>query len=138
MSARTTRERGSLSLELAMLAPALLLIFGLITVYGRVAQVNGNLESSTRDAARSATRARSFAEAKVRAREVIEDGIANTPDACRNSLKVAVDQFVPGQPTTVSTTCTYPIGDVGVPGAPGTLTARSEFVAVVDDFRSVT
>ena len=65
------REDGSLAIEMAIIVPSILLIFGLIYAYGRAAQVNGSMESGTRDAARSATIARSYDEAKDRA-EAIE------------------------------------------------------------------
>ena len=53
MTRRAARgERGSLAIEMAMVVPSILLIFGLIFVYGMAASVNGNLESATRDAAR--------------------------------------------------------------------------------------
>ena len=120
-----------------MLTPAILLIFGLIVVYGRVGQVNGTLESSTRDGARSATRAHSTDEARTNAVRAVRDGIKNAPSGCLSSLQVKVGEFVPGQPLTVRSTCTYAIGDAGIPGAPGTLRATAEFVAVVDQFRSV-
>ena len=45
------------AVEMAMVAPSLLLIFALIFAYGRAGQVNGTLESGTRDAARSASSA---------------------------------------------------------------------------------
>lgn len=136
MTRRDTGESGSLSIELAMLTPALLLIFGLIVVYGRVGQVNGTLESGTRDAARAASLARSTAGAQEAAQRAVRDAVADTPPSCRASLKIDVGEFIPGQPLRVATSCTYDVSDVGIPGVGANLTSESSFVSVVDDFRS--
>ena len=80
----------------------LLLIFGLIYAYGRAAAVNGTLESGTRDAARSATIARSYDEAVDRARDVVREAILELPRSCQNSVSVQVSNtFDPGEPVTV-------------------------------------
>jgi hypothetical protein len=135
---RLRSESGSLAIEMAMVAPGLLLIFGLIFAYGRAAQVNGTLESGTRDAARSVTMARSYDDAVERANEVVLDAIQDTPQSCQNSLVVQLQgDYEPGEPVTVSTHCTYGLSDLGLPGAPGTLTARSSFTSMLDPYRGI-
>ena len=131
-------ETGSLAVEMAMVAPSLLLIFALIFAYGRAGQVNGTLESGTRDAARSATLARSYDEALDRANSVLLDAIANTPQSCQNSMNLdIVGDYEPGEPITVRATCTYGLSDLGLPGAPGDLTAESSFTSMLDPYRGV-
>ncbi len=131
-------ERGSLAVEMAMITPAILLVFGLIFAYGRVSQVNGTLESGTRDAVRSATMARSVDEARDRARAAIRDAIRATPQACQDSVQVdVVGDFVPGEPITLEAECTYGLSDIGLPGAPGTVTAHSSFTSMLDPYRGV-
>lgn len=131
-------ERGSLALEMAMIAPALLLIIGLIYAYGRVGQVNGTLESGTRDAARSATMARNYTDAYDRAKQVVRDALAGAPQRCRTSLDVELHgDFLPGEPVTVTASCTYDISDLGLPGAPGSLTAHSSFTSMLDPYRGL-
>lgn len=135
---RARDERGSLAIEFAMVAPAVLLIIGLIYAYGRVGQVSGTLESGTRDGARSATLARSYDEARSRARAVIEQAIAQGPASCRDSLSVSVTgSFLPGDPVTVTAHCTYDLSDLGLPGAPGTMTAKSSFTSMLDPYRGL-
>ncbi|HEX5772640.1 MAG TPA: TadE family protein [Nocardioidaceae bacterium] len=131
-------ERGSLAIEMAMIVPSILLIFGLIFVYGMAASVNGNLESATRDAARSATLARSYDEARERARVVVREGIRGLPKTCRDSVAVDVSPtFEPGEPVTVTVTCTYSISEIGLPGAPGSLSPESSFTSMLDPYRGV-
>lgn len=135
---RPRDERGSLALEMALLAPFLLLIVALIYAYGRVGQVNGTLESGTRDAARSATMARSADEASRTATQVVRQALANAPAACRTSLDVhLVGDFLPGEPVTVNASCTYSVSDLGLPGAPGSLTAKSSFTSMLDPYRGL-
>jgi Flp pilus assembly protein TadG len=123
---------------MAMIVPSILLIFGLIFVYGMAASVNGNLESATRDAARSATLARSYDEARDRARTVVREGIRGLPRTCRDSVDVEVSRtFEPGEPVTVTVTCTYSISEVGLPGAPGSLSPESSFTSMLDPYRGV-
>ncbi len=131
-------ERGSLSVELAMIAPALLLIFGLIFAYGRVGQVNGLLDSGTRDGARSATNARSYEEARQQATDAVRDAIRQAPPDCVSSLKVQlIGRFAMGSPITVTATCTYGLSDIGLPGAPGTVHPTSSFTSMLDPNRGL-
>jgi Flp pilus assembly protein TadG len=131
-------ERGSLAVEMAVIIPSILLIFGLIYAYGRVATVNGTLESGTRDAARSATIARSYDEAQDRARAVVREAVLELPRSCQQSVSVQVsDTFEPGEPVTVDVECTYALSDLGLPGAPGDITARSSFTSMLDPNRGV-
>jgi Flp pilus assembly protein TadG len=139
VSKGTTRgEEGSLAIEMAMIVPSILMIFGLIFVYGMAASVNGNLESATRDAARSATLARSYDEARQRARTVVDEGIRGLPQSCRDSVDVDVSPtFEPGEPVTVTVRCTYGVSEVGLPGAPGSLSPESSFTSMLDPYRGV-
>jgi Flp pilus assembly protein TadG len=131
-------EDGSLAIEMAMLAPSLLLIFALIFVYGRAAQVNGTLESGTRDAARSVTLARSYEDALAAARAVLLEALKDAPQSCQNTLHVhLVGTYAPGEPVTVDADCTYDISDLGLPGAPGTLNASSSFTSMLDPYRGL-
>ena len=135
---RRRDESGSLAVEMAMVAPSLLLIFALIFAYGRVAQVNGTLESGTRDAARSVTMARSYDDAVDRANAVLLDAMKDAPQSCQNTLQVRVTgDYAPGQPVTVTARCTYDLSDLSLPGAPGTLTPESSFTSMLDPYRGL-
>ena len=123
---------------MAIIIPSLLLIFGLIYAYGRAAQVNGTLESGTRDAARSATIARSYDEARERAERVVRAAITDLPQSCQQSVRVDVSRnFEPGEPITVDAECDYLLSDLGLPGAPGDITARSSFTSMLDPYRGL-
>jgi Flp pilus assembly protein TadG len=135
---RARSERGSLAVEMAIIVPSILLIFGLIFAYGRAASVNGYLESATRDAARAATLARSFAEAEERAEEIVHEATDGLPQACQDSMVVdLIGPFTPGEPITVTTSCSYGLDDIGLPGAPGTISPESSFTSMLDPYRGV-
>lgn len=135
---RRRGESGSLAIEMAMVAPGLLLIFGLIFAYGRAAQVNGTIESGTRDAARSVTMARSYEDALDRAHAVLLDALKDAPQSCQDSLTLKVTgKYEPGEAVTVTSHCTYDLSDLGLPGAPGTLTAESSFTSMLDPYRGL-
>jgi Flp pilus assembly protein TadG len=135
---RCRDERGSLSIEMAMIAPGLLLIFALIFAYGRVGQVNGTLEAGTRDGARSATVARSYDEAQRLATKALDSAMTDAPKPCQDSLRVQITgRFLPGEPVTVTATCRYGLSDIGLPGAPGTVHAESSFTSMLDPNRGI-
>lgn len=130
------REEGSIALEFTLVAPALLLLIALLLAYARVGQFSGTLDAGVRDAARSATLSRSAAAAQQQAVLVITAAVG--PGPCADSLLVEpLPRFVPGEPVTVSASCRYPVADLGLPGAPGSLQARSSFSSPLDPNREV-
>lgn len=127
-------ERGAISIELAMVAPALLLILGLIYAYGRVQNVNGLLDSGTRAGARAATQERSLESARQAARAAVLETVGQqAPAECTSTLSVEIEQngYGPGRPVTVVATCQYPL-NWALPGAPGSVDGRSEFTSPLD------
>jgi Flp pilus assembly protein TadG len=134
-----TREndRGSLSIEFVFVTPMIFLVFALIYVFARVADVNAVLDTGTRDAARVATQAFSHADASAAAENVVREEVGHGSQECRNTLRVSVsNNFQPGQTITVTASCSYPISDAGLPGAPGTLHVSSQFSSVLDPNRT--
>ena len=65
LPARRRRERGALALELAILAPVLLVLFMFLLACGRYFQTSSLLESAARDGARAASQSRSLPEAQA-------------------------------------------------------------------------
>lgn len=137
MSRPRSGDTGSMAVELVIIMPLLLLLLSVVYAYGRVAQMNGTLEAGTRDAARSASQARSAAEARTVAERAVRSSLHAGAAQCLSSLDVALDGlFVGGQSVTVTSTCTYPLGDL-LPGVPGTVQASSSFTSPLDPNRGV-
>lgn len=130
-------ERGSVALEFAFAAPIVLLLLALAWTYGRVAWANGHLEAGARDAARVATQARSMDEARADAMAVLRENTAPV-EGCGDSVALSIDgAFEPGSTLTVRATCTYSLSDIGLPGAPGSVSPASTFSSVIDLRRAV-
>lgn len=130
-------ERGSVALEFAFAAPIVLLLLALTWTYGRVAWANGHLEAGARDAARVATQARSLDEARRDAVAVLRENTAPV-SGCAGSSALRIDgRFEPGETITVTATCTYRISDIGLPGAPGSVSPTSSFSSVIDLHRGI-
>lgn len=135
-----SRDRGSLSLELAVFAPALLLIIGLLAAGGRVAMAQGSVEQAAYEAARAASIARTPAQANsdgyaAATRSLNQQGLECTSTTVTVSTGAF---FVPaGQHAEVSATVVCPIrfSDLVLPGLPSTTVARATAVSPLDTYR---
>lgn len=138
---RSDCDRGSITLELAILAPAVLALLGLVIVAGRIEVAGGAIDQASAAAAREASLARSPEAARRAATHAAMDDLLGQNLRCTN-LVVAVDTAgfsVPvGSPAQVSArvSCTVQLSDVGVPGMPGSRTLSAETVSTLDRYRS--
>jgi Flp pilus assembly protein TadG len=95
------RDRGSFSLELAVLAPALLLVISFIISVGRVTEGRALTEGAARDAARAAT-INHAGNAEAAARAAYDAAVKG--HNCGN-LVITPLVPVPGGSVTVTATC---------------------------------
>ncbi|QZN84910.1 TadE/TadG family type IV pilus assembly protein [Cellulomonas sp. C5510] len=142
MRARTQdRERGSVTLELAILAPALILVLGLLVLGGRVEVAASAVEQATAAAARAASLERSVAAAQIAAESAVDRETAARDIRCVTTT-VEVDASGLTAPlgtsatVTVRASCTVTMADLAVPGLPGTRTITAEATSAVDRFRT--
>ena len=141
---RATRgdgERGSATLELAIITPALLLLLGLIVMAGRVDLAAGTVEHAAASAAREATLARDPASAIAAARSAAAADLAAQGVTCTSSsVDVDVAGFAAalGEAATVTVTvsCTVALSDLAVPGVPGSRTMTASATSALDRYRS--
>lgn len=142
MRARTQdRERGSVTLELAILGPALILVLGLLVLGGRVEVAASAVEHATAAAARVASLERSVAAAQIAAESAVERETTARDIRCVTTM-VEVDTSGLTAPlgtsanVTVRTSCTVTMADLGIPGLPGSRTISAEATSAVDRFRT--
>src|SRR5215475_6296904 len=134
-------ERGSSTVELALIAPGLLLLFGLAVVGGRVTVAGGSVEQVAAAAARQASLARAGGQAERLAAAAARQSLAGQHLQC-TAVDVAVDTSgfrVPlGQPASVvvDVTCSVRLSDVGIPGLPGTRRLHASAASPLDPFRA--
>lgn len=138
---RQRDERGSASVELVILVPALVLVLGLLVAGGRLWFARATVVEAAESAARAASLERSAGEARqaghrAAARTLATDGLSCGDD----SVSVDAGAFgVPvGTPATVTATvaCRVPFADLSIPGMPGSITVRSQGAAALDTYRA--
>jgi Flp pilus assembly protein TadG len=135
------RDRGSASIELAVLTPAVIAFFAAVVIAGRITLALQAADSAAYDAARTASLARDATTARVQALSAATASFTAQGITCR-SVTVNVDTTgfsIPvGQPATVRVTvsCVAELRDVALPGMPGSTTLSSSFVSPLDRYRS--
>ena len=141
MSPRHRDDNGSFTLELAVLAPALLALLALVVAAGRVALAGNAVDAAARDAARAASLARTAATAQAAAQATAQQTVVGQHLHC-TSLDVTADTSgfsTPlGTPASVSVhvTCTVDLTDVALPGLPGSKQLSATFTSPLDPYRS--
>ncbi|WP_345770599.1 TadE/TadG family type IV pilus assembly protein [Blastococcus saxobsidens] len=129
-----------MSVELALLAPALLLLLSFAVVAGRTQIAEGAVAEAARAAAREASLARDPATATMLASAQAQRTLTAQDLRCQ-STTIDVDtggfQAPPGQPgdVTVSITCVVGMADLLAPGLPGSVTVDATFTSPVDAYR---
>jgi Flp pilus assembly protein TadG len=137
------RDRGSASIELAVLTPAVIAFFAAVVIAGRITLALQAADSAAYDASRTASLARNPTIARVQALNAATASFTAQGITCL-SVTVVVDTAgfsVPvGQPATVRVTvsCVAQLSDVALPGMPGSVTLTSSFVSPLDRYRSRT
>lgn len=143
---RQRRDRGSATLELAILASALILLLGFIVVAGRVAIANNTITTVAGNAAREASLARDARTATVTAAATARSALTAQAIRCDGGGQVAVDasgfaaasQGAPGQSVVVTVTCLVSFADLAIPGLPGSRTLSDRAVSPIDPNRGDT
>jgi Flp pilus assembly protein TadG len=130
-----------MTMELAILAPVLLLLLGVLVLAGRVEVAGSAVEQAARSAARDASLARTADAGRAAAvaaadRELTGQGIACAPSS------VAVDTTGFATPVgqsavvTVTVACSVSFADLAIPGLPGMRTIHAEASSPLDRYRS--
>ena len=137
---RLTGERGSVSLELVILTPGLLLVLGVLIYGGRLELAKQSVQSAATQAAREASIARTQPEANSTAdvaatRSLAEQGL----DCVSSSVSVDTSGFASpaGTPASITAevTCVVNLSDLAVPGVPGSQTVTATADSPLDTYR---
>jgi TadE-like protein len=137
VTAAHANDRGSLSVELVIIVPMLLLMLALVYGFARVAQTNQTFEAGVRDAARAATQARSKTQALQVAEASLRDSLGPGAADCLDSLDVDIPGgYQMGYIITVDASCSYALGNL-VPGVPGRVQVNASFASPLDPNRRV-
>ncbi|MFC1439600.1 TadE/TadG family type IV pilus assembly protein [Streptacidiphilus sp. N1-10] len=134
------QERGSIAIEAAILVPAILLFLLLVIAAGRAETAKGVVAAAARDAARSASLTRTAGAAQAAAADSAATTLNQEGVSCQGGQQPQVD-FVPSTQdqagsVQVTVVCVVPLGDLAVPGMPGSVTMSSTFTSVLDLYRA--
>lgn len=136
------RERGSATLELAVVAPGLLMIIALLVLGGRITIASGSVEHAAAEAARAASLARTATAAVADGETAARASLQQQGLSCVGAPQVTIDarQFArpAGQAATVSATvtCDVSLADIAIPGTPGSRTLTETVHSPIDTYRT--
>lgn len=140
----TTRrpdQRGSATVEITMLIPALLIILGLLIIGGRIWFARTTVNEAANSAARAASLARSATEAATVGRSAAGQALSTNGLRCASSTVVinTAGFGVPvGTPATITATvgCRVAFADLFLPRLPGGVDLTGNGASALDTYRS--
>lgn len=134
-------ERGSASVELVVLIPALVIMLGLFIGGGRLWFARTTVTEAAQTSARSASLARSAEQATIDGQAAARASLSTAGLSCAGaSVTVSTAAFaVPvGSPATVTSTviCRVSFEDLLLPGMPGSIALTADGSSALDTYRS--
>lgn len=129
-------EQGSIAVEIAIIAPALVFLLLLVVFAGKVAEADGNVERAASEAARAASLRQHPADATADARAVASRNLSAAGVPCID-LDTVVDtgDLRAGGTVTVTVSCVASMEEVTLLGVPGRRTFAARSVEVIDTYR---
>jgi Flp pilus assembly protein TadG len=130
-------ESGSVTAELVLLTPLLILLLLFVVALGRLAGARLDVDGAAAQAARAASIARDPATATAMAQQTATAALGSDDVSCAQ-LHVSTDttQFTPGGSVAVTVTCSVSLSDLSGLRLPASESLSSRFVAVIDQYRS--
>ena len=130
-------ERGSVSVEVAVIAPALVFLLLLVVFAGKVSEADGNVERAAAEGARAASLRQNPGDAIDDAEAVVAENLVAAGVPCTH-LDTIVDTsaFEAGGTVTVTVRCEASMADVTLLGVPGTRSFSATSTEVIDTYRS--
>lgn len=129
-------DRGSVAVELAVVAPAFLILMLLVVFAGRVSEADGNVQRAASEAARAASLRQHPADGAADARAVAEANLAAAGVPCAElAVEVDTEDFRAGGSVAVTVVCSTSMADVTLLGVPGERTFQARAVEVIDRYR---
>lgn len=133
-------QKGAVSVEFAIVVPALVLIIGLLVAAGRLAHARVAVQQWADSAARTASIARDAGSARSRAHTVVSSDAAQTGVRCGGGWSLDLDAgafaLPAGRAGAVGATvrCPVPLADL-VPGLPGSILVEGHASSTLDRYR---
>ena len=130
-------ESGSVTAELVLLTPLLILMLLFVVALGRLSGARLEVDGAAAQAARAASFARAPATATAMATQTASSALGSDHVTCAQ-LTVSTDtaQFAPGGSVAVTVTCHVALSDLTGLRLPASESVTSRATAVIDTFRS--
>ena len=125
-------ERGSMAVEVVLLAPVMMAFMMLVVAGGRYVAVRGDIEAASRDAVRAASLERNEAAAYATA---VDTANAALQDVGRCQNAALGGNFASGGTITVTLSCEVSYDGLGLIGLPGSKTVTVTSAAPIDQYR---
>lgn len=134
----TPDEQGSLTVELVVLTPVLLLVVVVMVAFGRIAEARQQVVEAARAGAEVASVQPDASDAQMEAGLNASVGSVGHLRTCgERTVNTDVSHFYPGGYVSVTVSCQVPLADLAVPGMPGSTTVQASSKAPIDPYRSV-
>ena len=130
-------ESGSVTAELVLLTPLLILLLLFVVALGRLSGARLEVDGAAAQAARAASIARDPATAVAMATQTATAALGSDHVTC-GQLTVSTDtaQFAPGGSVAVTVTCHVALSDLTGLRLPASESVTSRVTAVIDTFRT--
>lgn len=133
---RAQPDRGSSTLELALLTPLLLSLVMLVVLCGRLVSAQLDIDAAAHAAARAASLDRTVTQATLDARRDATATLADRHTTCRQpSITVATGGLQPGGTVTVTLACSVPLVDLALLAVPGSRRVTATGTSPIDLWR---
>lgn len=131
------REDGSLSAELVLVTPVLVMLLLFVVFAGRLGQAAADVRQAAATAAREASLHAAPDAAAAAARLMAEENLtASGVDCAAVDVDVNTSTFVPSGTVGVTVRCRIDLADITFTGIPGTRVLSAEAVEVLDTYRA--
>jgi Flp pilus assembly protein TadG len=131
-------DRGSITVELVVLTPVVLVIALTSLVIGRVVEARQQVVEAARAGAEAAAVLPTVGAAQwVGSMNSVINLIGRTHTCAHAVVTLDTSHFTPGGYVTAHVSCLVLLSDVGVPGLPGSTTVSASATAPLDPYRSV-
>ncbi|HMK62328.1 MAG TPA: TadE/TadG family type IV pilus assembly protein [Acidimicrobiales bacterium] len=131
-------QHGSAAVELAVLAPVLVVMLLFVVAVGRLVLAHQEVDAAAADAARAASIASSAAQAQLAAMEAASDDLAGHGVTCASlTAKIDTADFTPGGAVSVQLSCSAKLSGLALLALPGSETLSSQASAPIDLYRQL-
>lgn len=137
MTTMTQSQRGSITLEAVLIAPALLALALVIAVASSISGAQGDIDDAAWEAARAASLTRSASDGQAAADRAVSDRLNGRRPRCQDrTLNLDTTRFAPGGAAAVTLTCHLRLAN-GLPFLPGVVTIRARSAQPLEHYRGL-